>query len=670
MDHFSNFCYRNVLRTRSAIYCGYDYCRVQSSIVSFNRNEELKVSKSYLKVKSHRFTSVHARHQSDVASSQQQLPNCNQPLGVPLPCDEHACSVSLPTWSSVVGYEEGDSNIISSLATGYPRFVYHPYTVQLMQAILQLYGSKDRAEDCLVLPTADAAARCQAFLQLALENRRDVIDNALIQSATNSPSNDSARSRIRRVTIPEVSRDNDGIEKEEVHAVIFPAQTTAGTEAKAYWQHTGEVVSSRRAEMALVQLLHEPIKKTVTKGPDAPYIYHSAFPNIITSSSKTSAMPIDHKSTTGSTTSVTSDTPQNELRERIATWAQVPDKDYVFLAPSGMASIYTALRSSRRYQMEERQCISGGTSIVYGFPYLDTLKLCSRSELCPGGVEFFGGGGQRDSDHLQRLLQKTASHKSYAALFTEVPSNPLLQCPDLHRLRSLADEYNFLVIVDDTISNWLNVDVIKTGLADAVCTSLTKLVSGRGDVIAGSIVTNPYTKGGRWMQNDIIQRLDHTHGGLYCQDAKAVVQNSIDFVERNAIINSNAESLADWLFDHNDVETVYYPKHVAPLYETVKRPDGGYGGLLSIILHPHMCQRTFYDALNVAKGPSLGTNFTLVCPYTLLAHYHELDFAMSYNVPPNLLRIAVGLESVDELKDKFENAFRTSRLYPKVCNKQ
>ena len=88
---------------------------------------------------------------------------------------------------------------------------------------------------------------------------------------------------------------------------------------------------------------------------------------------------------------------------------------------------------------------------------------------------------------------------------------------------------------------------------------------------------------------------------------------------------------------------------------------------MSILLDSHMCQRTFYDALEFAKGPSLGTNFTLICPYTLLAHYHELDFAMSYNVAPNLLRIAVGLENINDLKAKFTRAFERSRLHPKVC---
>jgi hypothetical protein len=83
-----------------------------------------------------------------------------------------------------------------------------------------------------------------------------------------------------------------------------------------------------------------------------------------------------------------------------------------------------------------------------------------------------------------------------------------------------------------------------------------------------------------------------------------------------------------------------------------------------------MCQRTFYDSLDVAKGPSLGTNFTLVCPYTLLAHYHELDFAISCNVPPNLLRISVGLEPLETLQEKFELAFQRSRLHPKVCSER
>ena len=55
----------------------------------------------------------------------------------------------------------------------------------------------------------------------------------------------------------------------------------------------------------------------------------------------------------------------------------------------------------------------------------------------------------------------------------------------------------------------------------------------------------------------------------------------------------------------------------------------------------------FFDALAVAKGPSLGTNFTLACPYTLLAHYLETEWAETFGVEKELVRVSVGLENIE-----------------------
>ena len=63
-----------------------------------------------------------------------------------------------------------------------------------------------------------------------------------------------------------------------------------------------------------------------------------------------------------------------------------------------------------------------------------------------------------------------------------------------------------------------------------------------------------------------------------------------------------------------------------------------------------------YDALEVCKGPNLGTNFTLCCPYTILAHYRELDFAEQCGVSRYLLRVSVGLEEAEWLKSRFREA--------------
>jgi len=62
----------------------------------------------------------------------------------------------------------------------------------------------------------------------------------------------------------------------------------------------------------------------------------------------------------------------------------------------------------------------------------------------------------------------------------------------------------------------------------------------------------------------------------------------------------------------------------------------------------------FYDRLKVSKGPSLGTNFTLACPYTLLAHYDELEWAESCGVDRYLIRVSAGLEPVDDLIQRFD----------------
>jgi len=549
-----------------------------------------------------------------------KLPWSSQPLGAPLPNDAHACSVSLPTWASVVGYEEGNVQISSALKCGYPRFVYHPYVLQLMTYCCDKFAASFTMEDCLVLPSKSAALRCQAFLLQALYQQEtvDVCDIDTTRAIKNN--NNKSDARIRVVNLNTSTN---------IHAVMFPAQTLAGMEAKAYWQHTGEVVSSRRAEACLQELSIQP---------EAPVSLFCQYHAV-------------------ACTTQDEQSPHVLVKDRIASLTNVPS-NHVYLTTSGMSSIYSALLSSRRTLGSNKACI------VFGFPYLDTLKLCSRTEFCKGGVEFFGHGHEDDLEALEAFLEK----RKVCALFTEIPSNPLLQCPNLEKLRELTDKHDVCLVVDDTIGNFMNLNLLQTGLADVVCTSLTKLFSGRGDAMAGSLIANPNTRIGSLIQEDLQQH--QKESSLFEADAWAIWHNSHTFQERNARINETACQLADYLMEHPDVDRIYYPKYTS-LYTNYASSDNTcYGGLFSILLDSHICQRTFYDALNVAKGPSLGTNFTLACPYTLLAHYHELDFAMSYNVQPNLLRISVGLEDVEELREKFSTALAVSRLHPKISPKQ
>jgi cystathionine gamma-synthase len=111
---------------------------------------------------------------------------------------------------------------------------------------------------------------------------------------------------------------------------------------------------------------------------------------------------------------------------------------------------------------------------------------------------------------------------------------------------------------------------------------------------------------------------------------------------------------------HPAVEAVYYPRD-GDGFEEVARHGGGRGCLLSFVLKDATKAPAVYDNLQVSKGPSLGTNFTLCCPYTLLAHYTELEWAARCGVRADLLRVSVGLEEIDDLTARFARALASAR---------
>jgi cystathionine gamma-synthase len=285
-------------------------------------------------------------------------------------------------------------------------------------------------------------------------------------------------------------------------------------------------------------------------------------------------------------------------------------------------------------------------SVQFGFPYVDSLKL----QQCYGaGVHFYPRG---DAGELDQLRQ-TATDEQFAAIYTELPTNPLLASPDLLELRNIADAADCPFVVDDTLGSSVNVDVLP--IADVAWSSLTKFFSGVGDVIGGVIIVNPDRRFANRIQNSVRREWEDL---LWPEDAMILERNSRDFEARVRTINGTAEKLAEFLRTHPRIERVYYPKFESRgEYDAFKKPEGGYGGLLSIDLRnaPQAAPR-FYDALRICKGPNLGMNYSLACPFSILAHYHELDFAERCGVSRYLVRVSVGLEPAEDLIERFETA--------------
>lgn len=341
-----------------------------------------------------------------------------------------------------------------------------------------------------------------------------------------------------------------------------------------------------------------------------------------------------------------------------------------------------------------------------------------RPEWNRGGVTFLGHGSEDDLVTLEALLKANVldkrspdqvHHNRIMGIFTEFPSNPLMRAPPIHTLATFAARYGTMLVVDDTISNFANTDLLSLRLhedlhaettpegeshrsfvrgVDILCSSLTKIFSGTGNVMAGSLVINPHpdsttsceekTSNTHHRYNLLRRVLDDMQSQcdlpeLDPADLTVLEVNSRDFLQRSHRINYNALYLARYLQEKCHlglVDNVNYPGIVTEErihFDSVMRcpipmsreemHTAGYGCLLSFTIPPTFSSEVFYNELHLNKGPSLGANFSLVCPYTLLAHYVELEWAEQFNVPRHLLRVSVGLEDVESLVTTFESAF-------------
>ena len=152
---------------------------------------------------------------------------------------------------------------------------------------------------------------------------------------------------------------------------------------------------------------------------------------------------------------------------------------------------------------------------------------------------------------------------------------------------------------------------------------------------------------------------------LFPLDAQVLFDNSLDFAARVHKANGNALAIANFLDVHDSISHVNYPTMVptAALYEQYRRPKGGYGSLISLVFKDPDSAVIFYNAVDLCKGPSFGANFTLVLPYSQLAHAFELDWAESQGIAKHIIRISVGLEDVGFLIGRLVQALQEVKAY-------
>ncbi|KAF8311852.1 PLP-dependent transferase [Clavulina sp. PMI_390] len=602
------------------------------------------------------------------------------PKGVP-----HAISVSLPEWRDNLDYVNGVPRVMDLMKSGYPRFRVHHLIDELSDVCRERFGTVN--EKCYLFPSSRFAEACREYLERFAP--RPPKAEELRVTAFDLPINNNF-----------VSEQADHPSSVVVYAAFFPIDFIRV--AKSFWQHTGLGISSRVAEYCLSILAYErkqPIEEVATSTRSSPSNLQSPLPSpplsnvpndpnmkpptALASSYAIAllhSLPISEAAIAKST-----------IRQRIADLV-VEDvsltnserssqlmvtRDDVILYPTGMSAIWHCHHAIL-------ECFPGAKSVCFGFPYTDTLKVL---EKWGPGANLFARADEADLESLITLLETSrASGNPIAALWCEYPSNPLLRTPPLEKLRQLADEYGFVLCLDDTIGSFANVDVLP--FVDCLLTSLSKVFQGTGNVMGGSCTLNPKSRYYSQLKEALTSTFEDNY---WSEDAVQMEINSRDYIERIHKMNTNANVLVDFLRSralngHPEKENagdalvirdVFYPRYVTPdLYEVCRRGSaqqrarlpalrsihgdraGGYSMLFSITFTSPLASETFYNHLKVAKGPSLGTNFTLVCPYTILGHPFELEWAASHGVESGIVRVSAGLEDTEMLMNLFREALR------------
>jgi cystathionine gamma-synthase len=317
-------------------------------------------------------------------------------------------------------------------------------------------------------------------------------------------------------------------------------------------------------------------------------------------------------------------------------------KENICLNPSGMNAVYCALKGLKPIQ--ER---NGKNKLIQlGWLYLDTMNI----------VEHYFDENKifydiNNLDLVEEYLKIEGN--TISAIITEIPTNPLLQTVDLVRLKELCLKYNIILVIDATFATPYNLDL--KPYADIYIESLTKFACGNADVLMGAVILNENSKISHISQ-EFFKHADEP----YIKDIQRLTFQIKDYKKRVNKISQNTELLVEYFKKASFIDEIFYclnPKY-ASNYQKLMIDENCLTGIISITFKKDF--KEVYDKLNFAKGPSLGTEFTLLMPYTYLAHYDLImtkegnKFLEKIGLPVNLLRISVGSENINDIINEFE----------------
>lgn len=305
---------------------------------------------------------------------------------------------------------------------------------------------------------------------------------------------------------------------------------------------------------------------------------------------------------------------------------------------SGMAAVSTSLLAF----------LKAGDHVVFQDSLYGGTSNLVREEFGKYGIEY----SFAENACVEALEKEIRTNTK--VLYIETPSNPLLNITDIEGVSKLARKNGLVSMIDNTFASPVNQNPIDFGI-DVVIHSATKYMGGHSDILAGTVISS----------EENIKRIFHLAknlGGSLSDFTVWMLERSLKTMGiRVKAQNENALKLAGFLIKQPEVVKVYYPglkDH--PGHELACKQMTGFGGMLSFELMESYNASEFMKLLQLIK-PSMslaGVESTILLPCKTSHALLSEEERNKQGIKDNLLRLSVGIEDIEDLKEDLEQAIQ------------
>ena len=311
-----------------------------------------------------------------------------------------------------------------------------------------------------------------------------------------------------------------------------------------------------------------------------------------------------------------------------------------FATASGMAAVFGSMMCQ----------LKAGDHVVSASALFGSCRYILNDILPKFGIEvsFIDG---KNIKEWNKSIQKNTK-----IFFFESPSNPCLEIIDIKQVCNLAKKNNITTIVDNIFASPVLQQPVKFG-ADVVIYSGTKHIDGQGRAMGGAVCST-----NKFKENILKPFLRHT-GPCISPFNAWVLLKSLETIKIRVLSQSdNALQIASFLEKHKKIEQVYYPGLKSfPQYALAKKQQSAGGTMIAFKVKGGKKDAfKIINKLNVFDiSNNLGDSKSLVTHPTTTTHKVLGEEArLSLGITPNLIRLSIGLEDINDLKEDLSNSLK------------